>query len=159
MTDSRDLKDAGSVRSGPLSHVPSATALFPIPTYPGGLLSRPQNTQPHSRNTHGISGNIFANSPVYSSAPFSRSSSSWEETAAGRILMHEGAEKPVAGVSEQSRDTIPTPRFLRSSSAGNSFFPREGRNYRNYGADQQRFKSRNSTLTGSQLHKRFRTGR
>ena len=50
-----------------------------------------------------------------------------DDTAAGRIPMHEGAVKPVAGVSDQNRDTIPTPRFLRSSSAGDSF-----------GADQQR---------------------
>ena len=44
----------------------------------------------------------------------------------------------MAGMSEQNRDTMPTPRILRSSSAGNSFYPREGRNYRNNGADQQR---------------------
>ena len=46
MNDSRDFKDAESVRSGSLSQVPSAPASFPLPTYPGGLLSRPQNSQP-----------------------------------------------------------------------------------------------------------------
>ena len=37
--DSRDLKDAGSVRSGP-SHVPSQPALLPPFPDPGGMLSR-----------------------------------------------------------------------------------------------------------------------
>ena len=34
MNGSRDFKDAESVRSGSLSHVPSAPALFPLPPYP-----------------------------------------------------------------------------------------------------------------------------
>ena len=33
-------KDVDSVRSGQLFHVPSQTALFPLPREPGGLLSR-----------------------------------------------------------------------------------------------------------------------
>ena len=33
LNDSRDFKDAESVRSGPLSHVPSAPVLVPLPTY------------------------------------------------------------------------------------------------------------------------------
>ena len=32
MNDSRECKDAESVRSGQLSHVPSKPALFPLPT-------------------------------------------------------------------------------------------------------------------------------
>ena len=43
MNDSRDFKDAESIRSG-LSHVPSQTALLPPHRDPGGLLSR--NNQP-----------------------------------------------------------------------------------------------------------------
>ena len=39
MNDSRDFKDAESVRSG-LFHVPSQPALFPPYRNPGGLLSR-----------------------------------------------------------------------------------------------------------------------
>ena len=46
MDDSREFKDAESVSSGQLSHVPSEPALFPLPTDPGGLLSRARNTQP-----------------------------------------------------------------------------------------------------------------
>ena len=39
MNDSKDFKDAESVRSG-LSHVPSQPALFPPYRDPGGLLCR-----------------------------------------------------------------------------------------------------------------------
>ena len=39
MNDSRDFKDAESVRSGP-SHVPSQPALLPPYRDPGGLLTR-----------------------------------------------------------------------------------------------------------------------
>ena len=46
MDDSREFKDVESVRSGQLSHVPSEPVLFPLPTDPGGLLSRVRNTQP-----------------------------------------------------------------------------------------------------------------
>ena len=45
MNDSREFKDAESVRSGQLSHVPSELVLFPLPTDPGGMLSRVRNTQ------------------------------------------------------------------------------------------------------------------
>ena len=134
--DSKDLKDAGSVRSGPLSHVPSAPALFPLPTYPGGFLSSPQNTQPDSKNTRGISGNIFANSPAYSSAPCSRTLSSWNETAPGRIPMHDGAEKLEIHSSQVREEIIGITEQTNKD-----------------------FKSRNFTLTGPQLHKRFRAGR
>ena len=40
MNDSRDFKDAESVRSGP-SHVPSQPAFFPPYRDPGRMLSRP----------------------------------------------------------------------------------------------------------------------
>ena len=40
LNDSRDFKDAESVRSG-LSHVPSQPAFFPPVRDPGGMLSRP----------------------------------------------------------------------------------------------------------------------
>ena len=43
VNDSREFKDAESVRSGQLSHVPSESALIPLPTDPGGLLSRTRN--------------------------------------------------------------------------------------------------------------------
>ena len=46
MNDSRDFKDAESVRSG-LYHVPSQPALLPPYRDPGGMLSRPgRNAEP-----------------------------------------------------------------------------------------------------------------
>ena len=57
MNDSRDFKDAESVRSG-LSHVPSQPALLPPYRDPGGMLSR-NDKPPDIWNTHGISGNIL----------------------------------------------------------------------------------------------------
>ena len=67
MNDSREFKDAESVRSG-LSHVPSQPALFPPYRDPGGLRSR-NDKPPDIWNTHGISGNVFVNPPASSSSP------------------------------------------------------------------------------------------
>ena len=57
LNDSRDFKNAESVRSG-LSHVPSQPAIFPPYRDPLGLLSR--NSQPPDIwNSQGLSGNVF----------------------------------------------------------------------------------------------------
>ena len=75
MNDSRDFKDAESIRSG-LSHVPSQPALLPLFRDPGGMLSRPlgmpsRNDRPPSIwDTHGISGNVFPSRTASSSAPY-----------------------------------------------------------------------------------------
>ena len=64
MNDSRDFKDAESVRSG-LCHVPSQLALFPRFRDPVGMLSRSvgmlsrNDKPPDNWDTHGISGNVF----------------------------------------------------------------------------------------------------
>ena len=64
ISDSRDFKDAESVRSG-LSHVPSQPALLPPYRDPGGMLSRPggmlscNDKSPDIWGTHGISGNVL----------------------------------------------------------------------------------------------------
>ena len=65
MSDSRDFRDAESVRSGQ-SHVPSQLALFQPFRDPGGRLSHSvgllslNNRPPSVWDTHGISGNVFA---------------------------------------------------------------------------------------------------
>ena len=75
MNDSRDFKDAESVRSGP-SHVPSQPALLPLYRDPRGLLSR--NDKPSDIwNTQGISGNVFANSPASSSSLYPGGFNPW----------------------------------------------------------------------------------
>ena len=82
MNDSRDFKDAQSVRSGQ-SHVPSQPALPPPFQNPGGMLSRSlgmpsrNDGPPDIWDTHGISGNVFANPPASSSAPFPQESIPW----------------------------------------------------------------------------------
>ena len=75
MNDSRDFQDAESVRSGQ-SHVASQPVVFPPHPDPGGMLSRSQgmpsrnNGPPSIWDTHGISGNVFANRTASSSAPY-----------------------------------------------------------------------------------------
>ena len=125
MNDSRDFKDAESVRSGQLSHVPSERALFPLPTDPGGLLSRARNSQPDIWLTHGISGNGFASSPAYYSSPCSRIFNAWNDLTAEMVSTQASTETPVIGISDRDKDPIPTPRCLRCSLAGNSFYPRK----------------------------------
>ena len=66
MNDSKDFQDAESVRSGN-SHVTNQPMLFPRNPIPEGLL-RPSFVSPRRKegppsiwDTHGISGNVFAN--------------------------------------------------------------------------------------------------
>ena len=82
MSDSRDFKDAEFVRSGQ-SHVPSQLALFTPFRDPGGMLSRSvgmpsrNDKPPDIWDTHGISGNVFANPTASSSAPDPQESNPW----------------------------------------------------------------------------------
>ena len=76
MDDSRDFEDAESVRSE-LSHVTGQPVFFPPHPDPGGMLSRSlgmlsrNDKPPDTWDTHGISGNVFANPPASSSSPYS----------------------------------------------------------------------------------------
>ena len=75
MNDSRDFKDASSIRIG-LSHVTSQPALLPPFRDPGGMLNRsvgmPRRSDrlPSIWDTHGISGNVFVNPTGSSSSPY-----------------------------------------------------------------------------------------
>ena len=75
VNDSRDFKDAESVRSG-LSHVPSQPASFPPYRDPAGLLSR-SDKPPDIWNTQGTSGNVFANPLESSSSPYPGGFNPW----------------------------------------------------------------------------------
>ena len=85
MNDSRDFKDAESVRSG-LSHVPSQPALLPLFRDPGGMLSRSEgmlsrnDEPPDIWDTHGISGSVFVNPTASSSSPFPGGFNPWYPT-------------------------------------------------------------------------------
>ena len=82
LTDSRDFKDAESVRSGQ-SHVTSQPAFFPPFQNRGGMLSRSlgmpsrNDGPPRIWDTHGILGNVFANPTASSSAPYPQESNPW----------------------------------------------------------------------------------
>ena len=75
MNDSRDFQDAESVRVGH-SHVTSQPASFPPHPIPGGMLSRStgmpsrRDGPPSIWDTHGISGDVFADPVASSTAPY-----------------------------------------------------------------------------------------
>ena len=93
MNDSRDFKDAESVRSG-LSHVPSQPTLLPPFRDPGGMLRRPggmlsrNDKPPDIWDTHGISGNVFVNPPASSSSPYPRGFNPWISNVSQHISPH-----------------------------------------------------------------------
>ena len=75
MNDSQDFQDAESIRSGN-SHVTSRPVSFPPQPIPEGMLRHslgmPSRREgpPSIWDTHGISGNVFANPDASSSAPY-----------------------------------------------------------------------------------------
>ena len=85
MNDSKDFQDAESVRSGN-SHVTSRPVSFPPHPIPGGMLSRsigmPSRREgpPSIWDTHGISGNVFADPPASSSAPYPQELNQWNSS-------------------------------------------------------------------------------
>ena len=134
MNDSRDFKDAESVRSGQ-SHVTSQPAFFPPFRDPGGMLSRSlgmlrRNDGPPSIwDTHGFSGNVFANPMASTSAPHPQESDPWISNVSEHTSPH---------VMSESQTPALDPRCQSGPLARNSFNPSEGRFSKNYGADQQR---------------------
>ena len=136
MNDSRDFKDAESVRSG-LSHVPSQPAFFPPFRDPGGMLSRSMrmpsrnDRPPENWDTHGKSGNVFVNATASSSAPYPQGFNPWISNVSEHTSPHVMSES-------QTPNTTLDPRCQSGPSARYSFDPSEGRFSKNYGADQQR---------------------
>ena len=136
MNDSRDFKDAESVRSG-LSHFPSQPAFFPHFRDPGGMLCRSvgmpsrDHRPPDIWDTHGISGNVFVNPTASSSSPDPGGFNPWIPNITERVSPRVMSER-------QTPDSTLDPRCQSGPSARNSFDPSEGRFSKNYGADQQR---------------------
>ena len=122
MNDSKDFKDAESVRSGQ-SHVSSQPAFFPPFQNPGVMLSRSlgmpsRNDEPPSIwGTHGKPGNVFANPTASSSAPFPQESNPWISNVSERTSPH---------VRNESQTPIQDLRCLSGPSARNSVIPSEG---------------------------------
>ena len=117
MNDPRDFKDAESVRSGN-SHVTSQPALLPLFRDSGGMLRRsigmPSRKEgpPSIWDTHGISGNVFANPTASSSAPYPQESNPWISNVSEHTSQHVmserqtpdtnlGSEMPVRTVSQK----------------------------------------------------------
>ena len=126
MNDSRDFQDAESARSGN-SHVTSRPVSFPPHPIPEGMLRHsfitpsPREGPPSIWDTHGISGNVFANPPASSSAPHPQELHQWNSSIEEPLHTStvEKSERP-----GQNRDL--RCQFGQSDSS------------KNYGADQQR---------------------
>ena len=106
MNDSRDFQDAGSIRSGN-SHVTSRPVSFPPHPIPEGMV-RHSFVSPSRRegppsiwDTHGISGNVFANPDASSSAPYLQELHQWNSSIEEPLHSStvEKSERP-----EQNRD-------------------------------------------------------
>ena len=117
------------------SHVTSQPALFPPFRDPGGMLSRSlgmpsrNGRPPRIWDTHGISGNVFANPAASSSEPHPQESNPWISKVSEHTSPH---------VMRESQTPALDPRCQSGLSARNSFNPSEERFSKNYRADQQR---------------------
>ena len=135
LNDSRDFKDAESVRSG-LSHVPSQPAFFPPFRDPGGMLSRSlgmpsrSDKPPDIWDTHGISGNVFVNPPASSSSPYPGGFNPWISNVSEHTSPHviRVNAKHQLWIRDASQDRQPE---IHSTLVREDFS-------KNYGADQQR---------------------
>ena len=136
LNDSRDFKDAESVRSGH-SHVASQPVSFPPHPVPGGMLSRSlgmssrKDGPPSIWETHGISGHVFANPAASSSAPYPQELNPWSSHISQSIHSSQ-AEK------NENQTPVQNQRCQSGPSAKSSVIPSEGDSSKNYGADQQR---------------------
>ena len=136
MNDSRDFQDAESVRSGH-SHVASQPVSFPLHPNPGGMLSRSKGLPsrrdgpPSIWDTHGISGNVFADPDACSTASCPQELNPWSSGIPEPIHT-----SPHVISKNQTRD--PDLRCQSRPSAKDSVIPCEGDSSNNYGADPQR---------------------
>ena len=134
MNVSRDFEDAESVRSGQ-SHVTSQPVSFPSHPNPGGMLSRSlgmpsrNNGPPSIWDTHGKSGNVFANPTPSSSAPYPQDLNPWISNVSEHTSPH---------VMSENKTPVQDQRCQSGPSARNSVIPCEAEFSKNYGADQQR---------------------
>ena len=119
------------------SHVTSQPVFFPLHPVPGGMLSRsigmPSRREgpPNIWDTHGISGNVFANPVACTTAPYPQELNPWSSG------ISEPIHSSTAGKNE-NQTPVQDQRCQSGPSASNSVIPGEGDSSNNYGADQQR---------------------
>ena len=136
MNDANDFPEAESIRSGN-SHVTSRPVSFSPHPIPEGLLRpsfvshRRREGPPSIWDTHGISGNVFANPRASSSAPYPQELHQWNSSIE-EPLQSSTVEKSER--QEQNQDL----RCQSGPSAKDSVILRGGDSSKNYGADQQR---------------------
>ena len=117
MSDSKDFQDAESVRSGQ-SHVASQPVSFPPHPVPGGMLSRSlgmpsrNNGPPSIWDTHGISGNVFANPTASSSAPYPQELNPWSSDTSEHTSPQVMSENQTP-VQDHVKSIPPTENWLR----------------------------------------------
>ena len=136
MNDSKDFQDAESIRIGN-SHVTSRPVSFPPHPIPEGMLRHSfvtpcrRERPPSIWDTHGISGNVFANPDAPSSAPYPQELNQWNSSIEDPLhsTIVEKSER-----EEQNQDL----RCQSGPSAKDSVFLSGGDSSKNYGADQQR---------------------
>ena len=106
------IQDAESVRSGQ-SNVPSQLVSFPLRPVPGGMLSRSfgmpsRKTGPPSIwDTHGKSGNVFANPTASSSAPCPQESNPWISNVPEHTSPHVMSECQTPAQDQRCQDRQP----------------------------------------------------
>ena len=135
VNDSRDFRDAESVRSGH-SHITSQLLCFPHPI-PGGMLSRSlgmpsrKDGPPSIWDTHGVSGNVFADPVASSTAPCPKELNPWS-SGISEPIHSSTAEKT------ENRTLVQDQRCQSGLSAKNSVIPSEGDSVKDFVSDQQR---------------------
>ena len=98
MNDSKDFQDAEAVRSGH-SHVASQPVSFPPHPVLGGMPSRSTGMPsrkigpPSIWDTHGISGNVFADPHASSTAPYPQELNQWNSSIEEPLHMSTGGEE------------------------------------------------------------------
>ena len=125
MNDSRDFQDAESVRSV----IPtSSSSWWNARSF--GMPSR-KDGPPSIWDTHGISGNVFANPVASSTAPYPQELNPWSSHMSEPVHSSTAEKK-------ENQTPVQDHRCQSGPSAKNSVIPCEGDSSNNYGADQQR---------------------
>ena len=136
MNDSRYFQDVQSVRSGN-SRVTSPPVSFPPRPIPERMLNSSigmpsRRERPSIWDTHGKSGNVFANPPASSSTPYPQELNQWNSST--EEPLHSSAVEYSERPEQKKKDLR-----CQSGPSANSSVIFSGKDYsKNYGADQQR---------------------